>query len=179
MALFALQQLDLTTAIGQSAALAPELFLTGASLVVLLFVAWRHTTAADARMAGWLAVASLVLTLVVMVGMAWRGDSAGGPAQMIALDGYRWAGGILVLLAAIATVLLSIGYLEREGISAPEYYVLILLAVVGMLCMTGAADLIVLFLGLEIMSISVYVLAGYDRQSAFSAASAENALWRS
>ena len=172
MALFALQQLDLTTAIGQSAALAPELFLTGASLVVLLFVAWRHTTAADARVTGWLAVASLALTLVVMVGMAVKGVTAGGFSMMIALDGYRWAGGILVLLAAIATVLLSLGYLEREGISAPEYYVLILLAVVGMLCMTGAADLIVLFLGLEIMSVSVYVLAGYDRQSAFSAEAA-------
>src|SRR5690348_15393539 len=131
MALLALQQLDLTTAIGQSAALAPELFLTGASLVVLLFVAWRHKTAADARLTGWLAAASLALTLAVMLGMAIKGVTAGGFSMMIALDGYRWAGGFLVLLAALATVLLSLGYLEREGISAPEYYVLILLAVVG------------------------------------------------
>src|SRR5690349_11713809 len=129
MALFALQQLDLTTALGQSAGLAPELFLTGASLVVLLFVAWRHKTAADARLTGWLAVASLALTLAVLIGMAVKGVSAAGFPMMIALDGYRWAGGILVLVAAIATVLLSIGYLEREGILAPEYYVLILLAV--------------------------------------------------
>ena len=165
-------QLDLTTASGQSAALAPELFLTGAALVVLLFVAWRHKTAADARLTGWLAVVSLVFTLAVMVGMAVKQVSTGGFPMMISLDGYRWAGGGLVLLAALATVLLSLGYLEREGLFAPEYYVLVLLAVIGMLCMTGAADLIVLFLGLEIMSVAVYVLAGYDRQSAFSAEAA-------
>jgi NADH-quinone oxidoreductase subunit N len=164
--------LDLSTPLGWSAALAPELFLTGAALVVLLFVAWRHSTAADARIAGWLTAASLVLGLLLLVGMAAAGISAEGIPQMIAIDDFRWAGGALVLIAAIATVLLSIGYLEREGIVAPEYYVLILLAVVGMLCMVGAADLIVLFLGLEIMSVSVYVLAGYDRQSAFSAEAA-------
>lgn len=155
-----------------SLALAPELFLTVAALVVLLTVAWRHRTAADARLAGWLTAGSLVIGLLLLILWATAGAATPGLPLMIALDGYRWAGGALVLVAAIATVLLSIGYLEREGIVAPEYYVLILLAVIGMLCMTGAADLIVLFLGLEIMSVSVYVLAGYDRQSAFSAEAA-------
>jgi NADH-quinone oxidoreductase subunit N len=172
MAQIDLPPLDLTSPLGLSAALAPEFFLTCAALIVLLFVAWRHKTAADARIAGWLSVASLVLALTILVGMAVGGATAAGLPMMISLDGYRWAGGALVLIAAIATVLLSIGYLEREGILAPEYYVLILLAVIGMLCMTGAADLIVLFLGLEIMSVAVYVLAGYDRQSAFSAEAA-------
>lgn len=167
-----LSTLDLSTPLGLSAALAPELFLTGASLIVLLFVAWRHSTAADTRMAGWLTALSLVLGLVILVGMGVAGATAEGIPQMISVDTFRWAGGALVLIAAIATVLLSIGYLEREGIVAPEYYVLIILAVVGMLCMVGAADLIVLFLGLEIMSVAVYVLAGYDRQSAFSAEAA-------
>ena len=164
--------LDLSDPASMAAALAPELFLTGAALVVLLFIAWRHKTHADTRWAGWLTLASLVIAGVILAGMAVSGASALGLPQMISLDAYRWAGGALVLVAAIATVLLSIGYLEREGIVAPEYYVLIILAVVGMLCMTGAADLIVLFLGLEIMSVSVYVLAGYDRQSAFSAEAA-------
>ncbi|HVX89773.1 MAG TPA: NADH-quinone oxidoreductase subunit N, partial [Gemmatimonadales bacterium] len=172
MAPIDLTTLDLTSPLGLSAALAPELFLTGAALIVLLFVAWRHKTPADTRMTGWLTVASLGLALAVIVGMALNRASAAGLPMMISLDGYRWAGGVLILLAALGTVLLSIGYLEREGIVAPEYHVLILLAVIGMLCMSGAADLIVLFLGLEIMSVAVYVLAGYDRQSAFSAEAA-------
>ena len=164
--------LDLSSPLGLTAALAPELFLTGAALVVLLFVAWRHQTAADARRAGWLTAASLVLALLLLVAMAVGGLRATGLPMMIALDEYRWAGSVLVVVAALATTLLSIGYLEREGIVAPEYHVLVLLAVIGMLCMTGAADFIVLFLGLEIMSVAVYVLAGYDRQSAFSAEAA-------
>lgn len=167
-----LQTLDLSSPSDMALALAPELFLTGAALVVLLVIAWRHRTAADARLAGWLTLASLVVAGLLLVEMAVAGAATAGIPQMISLDSFRWAGGGLVLLAAVATVLLSIGYLEREGIVAPEYYVLILLAVIGLLCMTGAADLIVLFLGLEIMSVSVYVLAGYDRQSAFSAEAA-------
>ena len=167
-----LTTLDLTSPLGLSAAMAPELFLTGAALIVLLFVAWRHSTVADTRLTGWLTALSLILGLAVLVGMALAGTTAEGIPQMISVDQFRWAGGIVVFVAAIATVFLSLGYLEREGIVAPEYYVLILLAVIGMLCMVGAADLIVLFLGLEIMSVAVYVLAGYDRQSAFSAEAA-------
>jgi NADH-quinone oxidoreductase subunit N len=163
---------DLSDPTGMAAALAPELFLTGSALVVLLFIAWRHKTVADMRWAGWLTLAALVIGAAILVSMLVSGAAALGLPQMISLDGYRWAGGILVFTAAIATTLLSIGYLEREGILAPEYFVLILCAVIGMLCMTGAADLIVLFIGLEIMSVAVYVLAGYDRQSAFSAEAA-------
>ena len=167
-----LTTLDLTDPAGMAAALAPELFLTGAALIVLLFIAWRHKTAADVRWAGWLTFGSLVVGLGIMLSMLWSHVSADGVARMISLDGFRWAGGIVIFAAAIATTLLSISYLEREGGLAPEYFALILLAVIGMLCMTGAADLIVLFLGLEIMSVAVYVLAGYDRQSAFSAEAA-------
>src|SRR5690606_19666994 len=58
---------------------------------------------------------------------------------------------------------LSLRWMERQGILAPEYYVLLMLATVGMMLLAGAADLITLFLGLEVMSIAVYVLTGYDR----------------
>lgn len=167
-----LRELDLTTPVGLTLALVPELFLTAAALGVLLVLAWRHRTVADLRLLGRLSVIALVATLALLVVMGALGANAGPFPPMIAVDGLRWAGGVLVLVAAITCTVLSIGYLEREGILAPEYFVLILLAVVGMLCMTGAADLIVLFLGLEIMSVSVYVLAGYDRQSAFSAEAA-------
>ena len=163
---------DLSDPAGMAAALAPELFLTGAALVVLLFIAWRHKTAADVRWAGWLTLGSLVVGLAILLLMLRAHVGAVGLAQMISLDEFRWAGGLVIFAAAIATTLLSISYLEREGVLAPEFFALILMAVIGMLCMTGAADLIVLFLGLEIMSVAVYVLAGYDRQSAFSAEAA-------
>jgi NADH-quinone oxidoreductase subunit N len=68
--------------------------------------------------------------------------------------------------------IISLRWLERQGILAPEYYVLLMLATVGMMLLAGAADLITLFLGLEVMSISVYVLAGYDRTRRASAEAA-------
>ena len=79
---------------------------------------------------------------------------------MVALDPFRYGAAGIALLAAGATILLSLGYLERERLLAPEYYPLILLATAGMMFLGGAEDLIVLFLGLEVMSVAVYVLAG-------------------
>src|SRR5690348_8181645 len=97
-----LSMLDLSDPLGMAAALAPELFLTGAALVVLLFVAWRHKTAADVRWAGWITFAALLVGAVLLVGMEVKGASAVGLPTMISLDAFRWAGGILVFTAAIA-----------------------------------------------------------------------------
>jgi NADH-quinone oxidoreductase subunit N len=91
---------------------------------------------------------------------------------MVDVDAFRFATALIFLLAAGCTILLSLGYLEREQLLAPEYYVLILLATVGMMFMGGAVDLIVFFLGLEVMSVAVYVLAGFNRGSRFSAVAA-------
>ena len=57
----------------------------------------------------------------------------------MALDGFRYAGSALILLVTAGSILASLGYLERERLLAPEYYVLMLLAVVGMLFMVNAA----------------------------------------
>ena len=165
-------ELDLSTPLGVSAALLPELLLVGWGLILTVVVAWRHRTPADARLVGWLTLPGLVLSAAGYGWLVSRGVHAAGPSLMVMLDGYRVAGGLLILGCAAATVLLSLPYLEREGIGAPEYYPLILFATAGMLAMVGAADLIVFFLGLETMSVAVYVLAGYDRRSAFSAEAA-------
>ena len=81
---------------------------------------------------------------------------------MVALDGFRFAALAFILLATAATIPVA-GYLEREGLIAPEYYALVLFAAIGMMFLVGAEDLIVLFLGLEVMSVAVYVLAGFNR----------------
>lgn len=165
-------EIDLSTPFGVSVALLPELLLSAWALLLVLLVAWRHRTAGDARLAGWLALPGLVLAAAGYGWLARTGVHAAGPSLMVALDTYRYAAGFLLLACAAATVLLSIPYLEREGITAPEFYPLVLLATVGMLTMAAAADLIVFFLGLETMSVAVYVLAGFDRRSAFSAEAA-------
>jgi NADH-quinone oxidoreductase subunit N len=164
--------LDLSTVGGLTRALAPELLLSTWSLIVLLVVAWRHRTEADSRVAGWLSLAGVVLTGALVTWMWASGVASSGLSNMMEVDGFRFATAILFLVAAGFSIVLSLNYLPRERMLAPEYYVLILLGTVGMMFMGGAADLIVLFLGLEVMSVSVYVLAGYDRRSAFSAEAA-------
>ncbi|MBA3574708.1 MAG: NADH-quinone oxidoreductase subunit N, partial [Pseudonocardiales bacterium] len=163
---------DLSTPVGALVALLPELVLTAWALVVLLVVAWRHRTARDSRFVGLLSIVGYVLALLATTWLAWRGAHADGLSQMIALDGFRFASDALLLWIAGAVAVLSLRWLERQGILAPEYYVLLMLATVGMMLLAGAADLITLFLGLEVMSISVYVLAGYDRTRRASAEAA-------
>jgi NADH-quinone oxidoreductase subunit N len=162
----------MSTPLGVVLGLLPEIILTAWSLVVLLVASWRHTTPGDSRLAGWLSFAGVALS---GAGLAWLWLNQAAPvglAQMVALDPFRYASLAIVLVSAAATILLSLGYLERELLLAPEYYPLILLATAGMMFLAGAEDLIVLFLGLEVMSVAVYVLAGYNRANAASAEAA-------
>jgi NADH-quinone oxidoreductase subunit N len=153
-------------------ALLPELVLTGWSLVLLLLVAWRHETVRDLRIAGWVTIAALVSTAVVTWWLWWNRASVAGIAGMIAADDFRWVTDWIFLGAAALTVLISFGYLERERLFAPEYYVLLLFGTLGMMVMAAGSDLMVVFLGLELMSVAVYVLAGFDRRRARSAEAA-------
>jgi NADH-quinone oxidoreductase subunit N len=164
--------IDLSRPGGIVLGLLPELVLTAWALVLLLAVAWRHRDDQDQQLAGQLALLALVSTLLVVLWMWTRGAHPDGPVLMIALDGFRFATAVVFLLGAVMAVMLSLSYLGREGVRVPEYYVLVLLATVGMLFMGGAADLIVLFLGLELMSVAIYALAGIDRRSAFAAEAA-------
>ena len=164
--------IDLGSPIGVTFALLPEIILTGWALIVLLVVSWRHRTAQDSRLAGWLSLVGLLVSGAALAALWVGGAIPEGLPQMVALDPFRYGASAIALLAAAGTVLLSLGYLERERLLAPEYYPLILLATSGMMFLAGAEDLIVLFLGLEVMSVAVYVLAGYNRTDPFSAEAA-------
>ncbi len=164
--------LDLATPLGITVALLPEIVLSAGALIVLLVLSWRHRTAGDSRLAGWLALASVGASAVAL-GVLWGGGAtAVGIPQMMAVDAFRFGSSAVFLLTAAVTIALSLGYLEREGMVAPEYYCLLLLATAGMMFLGGASDLIVVFLGLEVMSVAVYVLTGFDRRSVFSAEAA-------
>ena len=154
--------------------LSPELILTGWGLVLLLVVAARHRTAADLRLAGWVTLAALLTTGADVWWLWWNSARPAGLANMIAVDDFRFVTDALFLGTAALTVLLSFDYLEREGMLAPEYYVLLLFATLGMMLMGGGEDLIMIFLGLELMSVCVYVLAGINRRSSAGAEAALN-----
>jgi NADH-quinone oxidoreductase subunit N len=165
-------QLDMSTPQGVALGLLPEILLSGWALIVLLVVSWRHKTADDSRLAGWLSFAGIAVS---GAGLAWlwiNNATPAGLAQMMALDSFRYSAAAIILICAAGSILLSLGYLERELLLAPEYYPILLLATCGMMFLVGAEDLIVLFLGLEVMSLAVYVLAGYNRANAASSEAA-------
>jgi NADH-quinone oxidoreductase subunit N len=165
-------QIDLSSAGGATLALLPELVLSAWALVVLLYVAWRHRDGFDMRTAGALSIVGYVLAVLATGWLAWNHARPAGLSFMIALDGFRFASDALLLWIAGAVTILSVRWLIRQGILAPEYYPLLMLATVGMMLLAGSADLITLFLGLEVMSISVYILAGFDRTRRASAEAA-------
>jgi NADH-quinone oxidoreductase subunit N len=165
--------LDLTKPLGATLALLPECVLTAWTLLVLLYIAWRHQTDRHSRMAGWLSLIGVILAGIALAVLWVTGARAAGTPHMTALDSYRFGGAAVILTITAGTILLSIRYLARQRLLAPEYYALVLLAATGMLFLAGAQDMITLFLGLEVMSVAVYVLAGFDR---FRRSSAEAAL---
>ena len=85
-------------------------------------------------------------------------------AQAVGVDGFSVYVTVLIAAAVVLTALLADGYLRREGLDGPEFYVLMLLSAAGGVVMASANDLIVMFLGLETLSISVYVLAALHRK---------------
>jgi NADH-quinone oxidoreductase subunit N len=164
--------LDLANAHDLLRALLPELVLTLAGMALLLVIAWRHRTAADLRVAGWVTLAGLAAAGVAAWWLWWHTARAVGAPAMIAVDDFRFVVDGLLVGTAGLTVLVSFDYLERERLLVPEYYALLLFATLGMMLMVGGEDLMVVFLGLELMSVAVYALAGINRHSAAAAEAA-------
>jgi NADH-quinone oxidoreductase subunit N len=152
-------------------AVAPVLSLViAALLVIMLRGIFRHTGNIYTAALGIATVGIVVCAcfLARQWSVVTHHGHGHGPyvalANMVAIDGFSVFVGYVILIAAALTLLLSSQYLERRGIeSRPEYVVLVLLAAAGMLVMTTANDLIVVFIALETLSIPLYVLAAYDR----------------
>src|SRR6185369_14551804 len=82
---------------------------------------------------------------------------------MIVLDGFSIFINALLLISGLLGIGLSFGYIKRMNLERGEYYTLMLFSISGMMLMAQAADMIVVFLALELLSIPLYVLAAFDR----------------
>lgn len=82
---------------------------------------------------------------------------------MWVLDNYSRCFKLIFLLGTGLTILISMKYVKQEAVPPGEYYTMLLMATLGMMIMASGADLMVIFLGLELMSIALYVLTGYTR----------------
>lgn len=147
-------------------ALLPEMVLTVLGMVILL------AGVAAGRRHGALWIGTLVAILAGAASL-WIAAQATDPGARMyfgsfALDHFAVFFKSLFLLTAALTVLLSVDYLERWDARPGEYHALILFATVGMMIMASGVNLVVIYVGLELMALSTYVLAGYFRREAAS-----------
>ena len=114
-------------------------------------------------LSAWVAMGGILWAL-------WRtiaqwGVSQHGYAGMVGLDSLSSFFNVLFLVSTGVVVLLSHPFLKKEDVEHPEYYALLLFATSGMMILASGLDLVTLFLGIEVLSISLYILAGYRRDS--------------
>src|SRR5262249_25170678 len=144
-------------------AIAPQLIVAGfAMLVLLLDAIWP-------RMSKRLLANIGVLGLLIAGIVAWvRWPKGQGPhsamQDMVAADAYTAFFVVALAVGGILSIWLSVDFLERENADHGEYYALLLLTILGGMVMAASINLICTFIGLEILSISLYVLAGYQTE---------------
>ncbi len=141
------------------AALYPEIIVIATAFVVMavdMFVG-------DKRIVGYVGLLGLIAAAGVSVSML---SAPAAPAfqDMAMSDGYSLVLNLIFIVTAGLSILLSLGYLEGREMQRGEYYALILFSTSGMMFMGAATDLIIVFLGLEIMSIALYILAAFNRK---------------
>ena len=134
----------------------PELLLTGGAMMVLLLAV--VTPRNDNLLLG---VSLVTLAGTLFAVFLFTGLDVTAARGLLAVDGFAAFFKVIVLLSAVLTILMSAPYLRVEGLKAGEYYFLILCATLGMMFMASGVDLITLFIGLETMAVSFYILAGY------------------
>ena len=150
-------------------ALAPEIILSAWGMIILLVGVNPRRSEGPGASAdlGWL---SLLGILAAALANGWLYSvTEVGTHSMIALDGFALFSNWIILGGAGLGILISQTYIQRQGIQAAEFYGLLIYSTVGLMVMTAARDLIVIFLGLEILSVAVYVLAAINRKDPASA----------
>jgi NADH-quinone oxidoreductase subunit N len=158
--------LDLSTRMGVIWALLPEIILGTGAMALLLAGVFRSPdrtpAAGDASPLGWLALGVLALTALANGWLA--GAEIVGASRMIAVDGMSLMANWIFILGAGLSILLTFPYVTRQRLQEGEFYTLLLLATLGMMFMASARDLILLFLGIETMTIAAFVLTAFNRR---------------
>ena len=130
-------------------------------VTVLLAMVVEATRRTHPTATYYISLIGLVIASVFTVtNLTIEGESFGG---MVRHGGYANFFGTLFCITALMTVILARNYFERQNYHRGEFYILLLFATIGMMLIASANDLIILFLGIELMSVCLYVLAGFIR----------------
>ncbi len=139
---------------------APELVIAGGGLLLLV-----GDLLLPARRKGWLALLALAVLLggfAAAITLFVVGDSSQAFAGMVTDDWLALVGNLIILSAGGLAVLLSPGYIERQEVTQRgEYYALLLFAISGMMLLASATNFMTIFLGVEILSLALYILSAF------------------
>lgn len=144
----------------------PEIFLGIAAMVMLMLGVFQNTSGPDgvlkaSRMTSSLSVVMLVLALALVITVS--GEKLLTFDGMFISDPFATYAKALILLAATFSVIMAQDWMEKQGCQRFEYVVVMLFATLGMMMMVSANSLISLYLGLELQSLSLYILAAFQR----------------
>ncbi|HXO02868.1 MAG TPA: NADH-quinone oxidoreductase subunit NuoN [Stellaceae bacterium] len=139
----------------------PEIALACAAMLLLLVGVFRGE--GSTRLVSWLSVLVLIGILVLAARMGL--DRRTGFYGMFVTDAFALFMKALVLIGSAVAIVMAIRFNEEHHIARFEFPVLVLLATTGMMVMVSANDLITLYLGLELQSLALYVVAAFDRDS--------------
>ena len=144
------------------ALIAPELIICVFGVVVMLVDAFARPT--QRWVTGSLSLIGLVAAALsaVWLSLSWTGSSEAFNG-MIVLDELRLGFTLVFIVVSALTILISMVWVESEKLPAGEFHSLLMFATAGMMFMASAGDLVIVFLGLEILSIATYVMAGFRR----------------
>ena len=138
----------------------PEIFMSLACMALLLFGVFKGDR--STYLVSWLVIISLCLTFFLCIF---------GPKDIIIfsnifiVDEFSIFSKVLILIGAIAALAMSLNYIRNEGMEKFEYPILIMLSTLGMMMMVSSNDLISLYIGLELQSLALYVLAAFKRDT--------------
>ena len=148
---------DLTNPNTNILAVAPEMILAVAGTLVMLFDSFvprqRYVTGAVSLIG--------IIFSAILLGLSWQDPSYSSAWNgMVVNDGLRISFSFVFLFVTAITILISSVWTDRENIPVGEYHSLLMFATVGMMFMASGNDLVIIFLGLETLSIATYVMAG-------------------
>jgi NADH-quinone oxidoreductase subunit N len=150
-------------------AVLPEAITSATAIVIMLIDA--ISIRLERRLSGILSLAGLVGAAIAVVSLHNQ-DGKTSFMGMIVTDDFRLSFAMIFLVVTALIVLVSFRWIQEESLPSGEYFSLLMFATTGMLFMSAANDLVMVFLGLEITSISTYVLCGYRRKDVRSNESA-------
>lgn len=143
------------------AAIMPEMILSVVAMVLLLINVFVPSE--QKAYLGYMSLIGIIVTFVSVVS-GWNSPQAGFNGAVLQDNFALFFKGIF-LISAFLTILITDQYLQREECNWGEMYPLILFATVGMMLMASGTDLMTIFLGLEVLSVTLYILAGFNRNS--------------